>query len=151
MPQVIDFTDCRRLIRVLGGTERKFEIKYNGTPYILKFSEKYSNQSDMPISYKHNTTAEYICSHISASMELPTHETVLGMYEDRPVVGCLDFRKKNEQNYEFNELVRACFDPSEVKRVIRLDQIYYTINNTECLTEDLKRASIERYWDTFGS
>ena len=149
MSQVIDFTDCKRLFRVLGGTDRKFEVEYDGKPYILKFSDKHAKRTDMSTSYVNNIISEYICSHISASTGLPTHETVLGMYGDRPVVGCLDFRMPNEQNLEFNELVRACCEPEDIKRVIRLDQIYKTLEDTECLSEDVKTASIERYWDTF--
>ncbi len=149
MSQVIDFTDCKRLFRVLGGTDRKFEVEYDGKPYIIKFSDKHAKRTDMSTSYVNNTISEYICSHISASMGLPTHETVLGMYGDRPVVGCLDFRKENEQNLEFNELVRACCEPGDIKRVIRLEQLYRTLEDTEGLSEDVKRASIERYWDTF--
>lgn len=149
MSQIIDFTECKKIFRVLGGTDRKFEVEYNGKPYILKFSDKHAKRTDMSTSYVNNTISEYICSHISASMGLPTHETVLGVYGDRPVVGCLDFRKADEQNLEFNELVRACCDSDEIKRVIRLDQIYDTLENTEGISEDMRTASIERYWDTF--
>lgn len=149
MSQVIDFTDSKMVFQVLGGTERKFEVNYGGKFYILKFSNRHAKQTDMSTCYTNNTVSEYICSHISASMGLPTHETVLGIYGDRPVVGCLDFRKPNEQNLEFSELVRACFESGEIKRVICLDQIYRTLEDTEGLSEDIKKASIERYWDTF--
>lgn len=149
MSQIVDFTNCKRLFRVLGGTDKKFEVEYNGRPYIIKFSDKHAKHTDMSTSYINNTISEYICSHISASMGIPTHETVMGMYGDRPVVGCLDFRGQNEENLEFNELVRACYEPGEIKRVVLLEQIYNTLDNTEGLTEDLQKASIERYWDTF--
>lgn len=149
MSQVIDFTDCRRIFRALGGSERKFEVEYVGKLYMLKFSNKLANRSDMSTGYANNIISEYICSHISASMGLPTHETVLGVYGDRLVVGCLDFRQADEQNLEFSELVRACYDSDEVRRVIRLDQIYSTLENTEGISEDVKAASVERYWDTF--
>ena len=149
MEEIIDFTNCKRIFRALGGTDRKFEVEYNGNPYIIKFSDKHAKKTDMSTSYINNVVSEYICSHISESMGLPTHKTVLGLYDDRPVVGCLDFRNPNEQNIEFAEFVRACYEPKEIKRVIRLDQIYNTLSDTNIFSEELREDSIARYWDTF--
>ncbi len=149
MDKVIDFTNCKRIFRALGGTDQKFEVEYEGKAYILKFSGKHSKRTDMSTSYVNNIVSEYICSHISASMGLPTHDTVLGLYEDRPVVGCVDFRSPGDENMEFKEFVRSNYDDEEIKRTIRLDQIYHTLHDPRSFTPKLRRASIDRYWDTF--
>ena len=56
----------------------------------------------------------------------------------------------NISNIEFSEYVRAKYDSREVKRFIRLDQIYSTLQDpANDIPLSLQKASIERYWDTF--
>ena len=148
MDRTIDFTNCRQIYRHLGGTDRKFEVEYEGREYIIKFSQNHAKKTEMSTSHVNNVTSEYISSHISASIQLPTHNTVLGTYNDEVVVGCEDFRHNGEENMEFKEFVRAIYNSEEVKRVIRLDQIYTTLNS-QSFSDALKQDSIERYWNTF--
>lgn len=149
MDNIYDFTNCKRVFRVLGGTDRKFAVEYDDKIYMLKFSENHAKKTDISTSSINNVISEYISSHIAASMKLPVHNTVLGLYQDEIVVGCEDFRAPNENNMEFKEFVRAIYEPKDIKRTIQLSQIYNTLNDKEYFNEALKEASIQRYWDTF--
>ncbi len=149
MSEVYDFSNDKRIFRSLGGSDRKFEVEHDGIPYILKFSENHAKKTDMSTSYVNNVISEYISSHIAATTGLPVHETVLGTYNNQLVVGCRDFREPDEENMEFQEFVRSVYDSKDVRRVIRLDQIYETLNDINSFPEALKDASIKRYWDTF--
>ena len=149
MNQILDFTDCKRVFRSLGGTDRKFEVEYNGKAYMLKFSENHAKRTDISTSSVNNVVSEYISSHIAAAAGLPVHNTLLGVYRDEVVVACEDFRQPDEENMEFREFVRAVFEPKDVKRVIRLDQIYAILADRNIFSEALEKQSIKRYWDTF--
>ncbi len=161
MKEIIDFSKCQRYIRPFGGTDRKFGVIYNGEGYMLKFSENHAKKTDISTSHVNNVISEYISSHIAATTGLPVHETVLGVYKKGSgsdseetdnkelVVGCKDFREPNEENIEFRELVRAVYESKAVKRVISLDQIYHTLEDTDIFSDELKEQSICRYWDTF--
>lgn len=118
--QVIDFTNCRRVYRNYGGSDRKFSVTYNGSVYMLKFSENHAKKSDISTSYVNNVVSEYISSHISSSIGLPTHETVLGLYNGEVVVGCKDFRENGEENIEFAEFIRAKYDSGDVPGIRKL-------------------------------
>ena len=151
MNDVIDFTNCKRIHTSFGGSDRKFGVEYNGERYMLKFSENHAKKHDISTSYVNNVISEYISSHISQSIGLPTHETVLGIYDETIVVAYKDFRRAPDVlNLEFGELVHAKYDSKDIKRFIELNQIYETLkdkNNDVPLK--LQEASIKRYWETF--
>ena len=151
MDQIIDFSTCKRAHVTFGGTDRKFGVVYHGVTYMLKFSEEHAKRHDVSTSYVNNVVSEYISSHIAASAGFPVHETVLGTYNGEIVVGCKDFREKNSiSNIEFAEYVRSKYDSKDVKRMIRLDQIYETLADpANDIPDSLQKESIERYWDTF--
>lgn len=151
MDRIVDFSNCKRAHASFGGTDRKFGVVYNGEIYMLKFSENHAKRHDISTSYVNNAISEYVSSHIAQSTGLSVHETVLGTYNDEVVVGCKDFRGSNNiSNIEFSEYVRAKYDSREVKRFIRLDQIYSTLQDpANDIPLSLQKASIERYWDTF--
>ena len=151
MDKTIDFTDCKRAHVAFGGSDRKFGIIYDGDVYMLKFSENHAKKHDVSTSYVNNVISGYVSSHIASSLDLPVHETVLGTFQSEIVVGCKDFRaSRNVSNIEFAEYVRAKYDSKEIKRLIRLDQIYKTLQDpANDIPLSLQKASIERYWDTF--
>ena len=125
LDRTIDFTNCKRAHVTYGGSDRKFGVIYNGDTYMLKFSEHHAKRHDVSTSYVNNAISEYIGSHISQSVGLPTHDTVLGTYDGEIVVGCKDFRSSdNVATVEFAEYVRAKYDSYDVKRLIKLSQIY---------------------------
>ena len=151
MDNAIDFTNCRRAHVSFGGSDRKFGVIYNDDVYMLKFSDHHAKRHDISTSYVNNAISEYISSHISASIGLPTHETVLGTYNDYIVVGCKDFRSSpGTANIEFSEYVRAKYDSKDIGRLIRLNMIYDTLKEpTNDIPVSLQKATIERFWDTF--
>lgn len=147
MDKLYDFTFDKVLYRPLGGSDRKITVEHNGTAYMLKFAADHAKRDDMTTIHVNSVISEYIGSHISQSAGLDTQNTVIGLYNNEIVVGCQDFRKHGEQDYEFGELVRRIYDSNDISRVIRNDQLYDTIEKT--LTENLRQPSIDRYWDTF--
>ena len=151
MNNILDFSNCKRVHTYYGGSDRKFGVLYNNEVYMLKFSENHSKRSDISTSYVNNVVSEYISSHISASIGLPTHDTLLGLYKDEIVVACKDFRQNQSiQNVEFAEYIRSKYDSKEVKRLIKLNQIYETLKDPENdIPLELQEASVERFWDTF--
>ncbi len=150
MDEIIDFSNCKRIYRNYGGSDRKFSVEYNDEVYLLKFSGDHAKRHDISTSAVNNVVSEYISSHISASMGLPTHQTYLGVYHDEIVVGCKDFRKSGEQNMEFSELIKSVYDSRDITRHVLLQQIYETLcNPINALPQSLITASIERFWDTF--
>lgn len=146
MDKVYDFSHDKFLYRPLGGSDRKRPVLHDGIIYMLKFAGFHAKRDDMTTSHVNSVISEYIGSHISQSTGLDTQDTVIGTYNGELVVGCKDFRKSGEENYEFSELVHGIYDSGEIKRAIRYDQLYDTIAT---LPENLRQPSIERYWDTF--
>ena len=105
MEEIIDFTNCKRIFRALGGTDRKFEVEYNGNPYIIKFSDKHAKKTDMSTSYINNVVSEYICSHISESMGLPTHKKYFQPIEDTTCQSRLN-KTQNHHQSQGSDLLR---------------------------------------------
>lgn len=151
LDKIIDFTHCKRAHTTYGGSDRKFGVIYNGNTYMLKFSEHHAKKHDVSTSYVNNAISEYLGSHIAQSIGLPVHETVLGLYDDEIVVGCKDFRDEdNVITVEFAEYVRARYDSAEMKRIIKLDQIYSTLKDPQNdISPEMQDATIRRFWDTF--
>lgn len=163
MDKVIDFTGCERYYRPFGGSDRKFGVSFEGEGYMLKFTETHATRAQLSTSYVNSVISEYISSHIASTMGFPVHDTTLGLYtkvhrrgktlgirdEDKEiVVGCKDFRKPNEDNLEFREVMKGIYNSSELKRVVRLDQIYHTIEE-EFDSDEMRNSLIDRYWETF--
>jgi len=151
MDKIINFSECPRAHVSFGGTDRKIGVIYDNSIYMIKFPQKHEKKTDMSSSYVNSVLSEYVCSHISASIGLPTHETLLGMYNGEIVVGCKDFRTSpNMHNIEFSEYVHAAYDSSDINRLIRLDQIYNTLRDeANGIPASLQDEMIARYWDTF--
>lgn len=157
MDEVVDFSNAIKTMRAFGGSDQKIAVRLDNKVYMLKFSQYHAKRTDIPTCYVNNVLSEYICSHIVETIGLPVHRTVLGLYgkEDDSsdqkviVVGCEDFRKEGDTNADFSEFLRAEFRPDEIKRVVRLDQIYTVLNDAGYFSDQLRETSIERYWDTF--
>lgn len=158
MDKLIDFSNAPKLFRTFGGSDQKIAVMYEEKVYMLKFAQFHAKHTDMSTSYVNSVISEYICSHITETIGLPVHKTVLGLYGKNKgdgsfdtvlVVGCEDFRKDGDINAEFSEFLRAEFRTDEIKRVVRLDQIYQVLNDRSYFSEQLAKQSIERYWDTF--
>lgn len=158
MDELIDFSDARVVVRSYGGSSRKIAVKHGNKVYMLKFSQHHAQHTDTPTNCVNRVFSEYICSHITETIGLPVHRTVLGVCDKKTravepgkvvVVGCEDFRLPGDTNAEFSEFLRAEFRKDEIKPVVRLDQIYTVLNDKSYFTDELREKSINRYWDTF--
>ncbi len=147
MEQIIDFTHAQQGLRDYGGSDSKKSIIYNGEHYMLKFADEKQKINDLATSTSNSVFSEYIGSHIVGSLGLPTHDTLLGVYEDEPVVACKDFVQPGEKLQEFDWFMRTVYRKNEIGRVPTYNQIYGTIDRS--LLSVIKDESIARYWDTF--
>lgn len=145
----VDFSECKRIIRSYGGSDRKFGIEYHGDTYMLKFSEEHAKRTEISTSHVNNVISEYISSHIVENIGLPVHKTLLGTYNDEVVVACKDFRKKGDDNVEFQDLLRAKYDSKDSRKYVKLDQVYSIYNDELVFPEELREDAIKRFWDTF--
>lgn len=113
MMEMIDFTQFPQNIKAYGGAAgRKLGIVIDGQDYIIKFpgNLKEKNLKNIKLSYSNSPVCEYIGSRIYESIGIPVHETKLGYYNDKVVVGCKDFLSPDEQLIEF-EKIKVTFLP----------------------------------------
>ena len=149
MDKIIDFSNSPIIPRVLGGSDKKFRVLHNGEYYMLKFTEEHTKKTDLSTSHENNAISEYLSSHISQSIGLPTHNTVLGIYKnDEICVGCKDYRTLYDENIDFDNFMHIIYDKSDAKKIPKLFQIYEVIES-EAFPKYLRDDAIERYWDTF--
>jgi len=116
MTKMIDFTQYSQNLRAYGGAAgRKLGIVMDGENYIVKFpgTLKEKNLKNAKLRYSNSPICEYIGSHIYESIGIPVHETKLGYYNDKVVVGCKDFLTDYEQLIEF-EKIKVTFLPNFV-------------------------------------
>lgn len=149
MPQLIDFSNCPvNVLSSYGGSDRKFGILYHGHPYMIKFTEKSHKLNELTTSNINNCISEYLGSSIAASINVPTHETLLGYYAGELVVACKDFCGFEYLCQEFSQFMRMQYDSADIGKLPKLEQIYEVYNNNPILSK-LKERAIQRYWDTF--
>lgn len=151
-----DFDRCTRINRFYGGNAgRKIAVLLNGTPWILKFPESTKAMRGNIASYTTSPLAEYLGSHIYALLDIPVHETVLGVRDGRLVCGCKDFNRTDATFYEFKELRNASDDradsgytdsPSNGNGLVLTD-IIATIRTSDVLASC--PGVLERFWDMF--
>lgn len=117
--QIIDFSKCpknNRHGRYAGNAGDKDGITYNNENWIIKYpkSTRSMQGTDLP-SYTTSPISEYIGSHIYEMLDIPVHETLLGIRNEKLVVGCKDFCKhygdlleirsiKNSANEELSKI-----------------------------------------------
>lgn len=149
MPQLINFSNCPiNVLSSYGGSDRKFGILYQGQPYMIKFAEKSHKLNELATSSINNCISEYLGSSIAASINIPTHETLLGYYAEELVVACKDFCGFEYLCQEFSQFMRMQYDSADIGKLPKLEQIYEVYNNNPILS-NLKDGAIQRYWDTF--
>ena len=110
---MINFEDCPINDRVYGGAAgRKLGVVYEGQNYILKFPGNLKDKQlkNIKMSYSNAPISEYIGSHVYELIGMPVHETKLGVYKNRVVVGCKDFLSEGENLIEF-EKIKVTFLP----------------------------------------
>ena len=90
-----DFNNVEVNNLVYGGRSgQKLGIVLNDENWFLKFPKSTKNfEKQVNMSYSTSPLSEYIGSHIYKSINIPVHETKLGIKDGRVVVACKDFRK----------------------------------------------------------
>lgn len=156
MIQLIDFTNYpQQFSRTYGGASgRKYDIKYNGENWFLKFPGNIKEQVT-GMSYSNSSVSEYIGSKIYESIGIDVHETLLGIFRDKCVVACKDFVGDDEFPVTgFGEL-KTTFIPAFLDSQgnetngngTDFDEILKTMNEHPVLKKypEIK----ERFWDMF--
>lgn len=145
---LIDFTDCPNGYRDYGGSDGKRSVEYKDKKYMLKLPEFCKKTNDLQTSHVNNVLSEYLGSHIIASLGLPTHNTILGLYNGEPAVACEDFTGEGYKLQEFSWMMRSMYDKDEIGRIPTYNQLYDVISNHPML-QPIKEEALKRYWDTF--
>ena len=145
---MIDFTNCPNGFRDYGGSDSKRSIEYNGKKYMLKLPEKLEKTNDLQTSHVNNVFSEYLGSHIIKSLDLPVHNTIIGIYENAPVIACEDFTGNGYRLQEFSWMMRSLYPKEDIGRFPTYKQLYDVIERHPLL-EPIKEKALKRYWETF--
>ena len=111
--EMINFEDCPINDRVYSGAAgRKLGVVYEGQNYILKFPGNLKDKQlkNIKMGYSNAPVSEYIGSHVYELIGMPVHETKLGVYKNRVVVGCKDFLSEGENLIEFEKIKSMIYE-----------------------------------------
>lgn len=155
-----DFNNVEVNNLVYGGRSgQKLGIVLNDENWFLKFPKSTKNfEKQVNMSYSTSPLSEYIGSHIYKSINIPVHETKLGIKDGRVVVACKDFRKNiNTVRFDdYNAINNLYVSGLEEKlssyssssaRMVDIDGVMIVMDNNPRFLEhpELK----ERFWDMF--
>lgn len=155
-----DFNNVEVNNLVYGGRSgQKLGIVLNDENWFLKFPKSTKNfEKQVNMSYSTSPLSEYIGSHIYKSINIPVHETKLGIKDGRVVVACKDFRKNiNTIRFDdYNAINNLYVSGLEEKlssyssssaRMVDIDGVMIVMDNNPRFLEhpELK----ERFWDMF--
>lgn len=76
-----------------GAAGQKLGININGENLFLKFFKSTRSMKNVNISYTTSPLSEYIGSHIYEDIGIDVHATELGIYDNKLVVACRDFKR----------------------------------------------------------
>lgn len=97
MTSIIDFNPMPQSNRhgSYGGIAGdKDGILYQNEPWIVKYPKPGKFLQSQTLSYVSSPLSEYIGSHVFQILNIPVHETLLGLRHNKVVVACKDFRPK---------------------------------------------------------
>lgn len=153
---LIDFSSCEKVNRFYGGRAgRKIAVLHEGDPWLLKFPEntRHFTGKHLP-SYTSSPLSEYIGSRIYASLNIPVHEVVLGVYENKIVAACKDFAV-NDTLADFaaikNTIAEEALNGSSNSSGISgepLSDALAVIENAEAFNS-IRAEVRRRFWDMF--
>ena len=159
MKTVTEIVNCNGLpngVRAYGGHDGpKRSVIYKGALWLLKYPKR------LAFEYFYSTSplSEYIGSHIYRILGYNVHETILGVEGHRCVVLCKDFRPKNEEYYDFSQMLSLSLGMEVDRQMmeeaggitgpnrkgLNLKRIVFTLDNNPYLP----KGSKERFWDMF--
>ncbi len=102
---IVDFSNCIENDRSYGGNAgEKLGVIYQNENWLLKFPKSTKYFDNVGLSYTTSALSEFIGSHIYDILNIPVHETLLGIMDGKLVVACKDFLEKGEELKEFRQL-----------------------------------------------
>lgn len=140
-----------------GHSGSKKGILVNNEKWFLKYPKSTKNMEVNNLSYTTSPLSEYLGSHIYEIIGIETHETKLGISNNKLVVSCKDFLNKNEILLDYNS-IKNDYDENIEKK---LEEISSSTNRNET---DITELSVimnnnryfkkvnklkERFWDMF--
>lgn len=139
-----------------GKAGQKLGFNWNDSKWFLKFPKSTKSMDNVNISYTTAPLSEYIGSHIYSLIGLPVHDTELGIYDQKLVVACKDFKERDENLFDFHSIKNSYsindfyfekFSSSSNKDWQSLEEIENVFRNNVAFKElpELK----ERFWDMF--
>ena len=148
MQKIIDFSNYENGYRDYGGSDSKKSIEYSGNKYMIKFPSMLEKTNEFQTSIVNNVISEYIGSHIMQSLEIETHDTLLGIYNGEPVVACKDFTRDGYRLQQFSWFMLSMYRKYEIGRIPTYKQIYDVIRNHPIL-RPISGQALDNYWEMF--
>lgn len=158
---MIDFTFCPvDKTANYGGSDKKRGIFYNGFRYMLKLSNRISEdkRNDLNSSYTNSAFSEYLGCHIIASIGLEVQETLLGTMtlmssmgvpHVYPVVACKNFVAEGYSLVEFKNIEDALLDHKATKIPKIVDVYAIFTNDNPYFSGSFAKEVLANYWDIF--
>ncbi|MDO5439433.1 MAG: CtkA family protein [Erysipelotrichaceae bacterium] len=155
--EVYDFNGYPELNESLGGNSgSKLIVVINGEKWMLKFPKTTIGMKNVEDSYTTSPLSEYLGSHIYQILGYNAHETILGIKDEKIVVGCrlfaergqlLEFREiKNIYNKELEErLEQSLSDSSEIMHSTSIESVIIHLRNNPILKN--VHGAEEMFWD----
>lgn len=123
-----------------GANGKKLSVIYNGERYMLKFPAEYNG-------IKYNTcVTEYLGCHIFNSIGIEAQQTILGHYNNQPVVACKDMETNGYHLMEFSMIKNTIIESSGSGTGTDLTDIMTTIKEQQLYSPtELKK----HFWNVF--
>lgn len=153
---IIDFSEVEQNDIPYGGNAGfKQGIVFEQENWFLKFPKSTRGFRNMEISYTTSPLSEYVGSQIYKSLQIPVHDTTLGIFGRKPVVACKDFLSKGDRLYEFRELKNIY--SSELEKFQNSSESTGSGTDLESILKILETNRVlttvegvkERFWDMF--
>jgi hypothetical protein len=168
MIKLIDFNESitARGVFYGGDAGAKDAVIYQNEAWMLKYPKTTRDLIDPQISYTTSPLSEYLGSKIYKTLDIPVHETILGIRRNKIVVACKDFTfkwddgsafgvsglRRDKQLIPFHD-IKNSFMSSNLESYsgsgseTLLDEVLAAINGQE----DLQSIPgvLERFWDMF--
>jgi len=162
MIDIINFDQAptTRAVYYEGNAGAKEAIVFNDNVWMIKYPKSTRDLKKPQISYTTSPLSEYLGSKIYELLNIPVHETLLGIRKGKIVVACKDFTLKRDRHMwiEIGKLIpfhalKNSFMSSDLEAYsgtgseTLLGEVLDTINGHDELnaTED----ALKRFWDMF--
>lgn len=133
-------------------------ITIDGEHWIVKYPKNTKGMvGDLPL-YTTAPLSEYIGSHIYQLLGFDTHETLLGIRNNKLIVACKDFCKtegslremrtlKNIYNNQLSKMLEESFSSTSSSNLVDIDKMLLIMEYNPVLKNNPEISN--RFWDTF--